>query len=470
MAELLRRSGIVLTSGQLEQLWIYHTLIRRHNAELNLTRIHNFSNMVLKLYADSILPGRLMRLPDSLLDLGTGPGMPGIPLKIVNPQLKIILAESRGKRVDFLKMAVERLKLDNVTVVGRSITADFETPVRGVITRAVEEIGVTLGRISGCLSSGGLAIFMKGPECDAEVAEAVEQFPSRFRLSQNIDYQIPHTPHARRLIVFERTDEPVRERRSTAMNRHVFRRVESDQNSFFKELKRLQSGRGIKKEGLALISGSKQVKETLRDFPGQCRAWISAEHHLPPPADLPAPVVWYQLAGALFKEIDTIGTDAPLLMVTTPPVRRWEPSEGLPAGCSLLVPFQDPENVGAVIRSAMAFGVDHIILLSESAHPYHPRALRASGGAVLKADLMEGPALKDIPGDLPVIALSAEGEDISTVTFPRTFAFLPGMEGQGLPLHFRKRAVAIPIDKAVESLNAATAVAIAFYAWKQKRG
>ena len=469
MARLVTRSDIVLSPGQLEQLWTYHTLLRRHNAQLNLTRIHNFTNMVLKLYVDSILPGRLMALPSALLDLGTGPGMPGIPLKIAFPDLNVTLAESRGKRVDFLKMVVDRLQLKDTIVIGKTITPDFDMPVENVITRAVEDISLTLERVGGCLETGGRVIFMKGPDCADEILAAGEKYRSRFRLLQLIDYEIPHTPHERRLVVFQRIDEPLRTKRTTAMNRHVFRSIESEQNDVFKDLKRLLSGRGIKKQGMALVFGTKQVREVLRDCPEQCRAWITAGDQTPPPADTPSHVVWYQLAGPLFKKIDTIGTDAPILLVAIPAVRKWHPDEGLPPGCSVLVPFQDPENVGAVVRSAVAFGVNHIILLSESANPFHPKALRASGGAVLKADLLEGPALNDIPADLPVIALSREGHDISTISFPNTFAFLPGMEGQGLPVHLNGQTAAIPISESVESLNAAIAAAVAFYVWSGKR-
>jgi 16S rRNA G527 N7-methylase RsmG len=106
MDALLRRCGIHLAPSQLNQLWAYHRLLRRHDAELNLTRIRNFDNMVLKLYADSILPALHAPLPSPLLDLGTGPGMPGIPLKIFRPDLHILLAESRQSRTDFLKTAV----------------------------------------------------------------------------------------------------------------------------------------------------------------------------------------------------------------------------------------------------------------------------------------------------------------------------------------------------------------------------
>ena len=74
---ILERSGIRLSSFQLEQLWLYHQLLRQYNPELNLTRIHNFANMVLKLYVDSMLPAQMVELPSPLLDLGTGPGAAG---------------------------------------------------------------------------------------------------------------------------------------------------------------------------------------------------------------------------------------------------------------------------------------------------------------------------------------------------------------------------------------------------------
>jgi 16S rRNA (guanine527-N7)-methyltransferase len=68
---------------------------------------------------------------------------------------------------------------------------------------------------------------------------------------------------------------------------------------------------------------------------------------------------------------------------------------------------------------------------------------------------------------LPLLALSSEGRDISDFEFPESFGLLVGMEGPGLPDWWKKRARAIPIGPQVESLNAATAVAIALYAWSR---
>lgn len=464
MVLLLERSGITLADSQAERLWSYHNLLRQYNPELNLTRIHNFENMVLKLYVDSILPGTLIQLPSPLMDLGSGPGMPGIPLKIAFPELEVILAESRSKRTDFLKIVIEKIQLKKISVISKSISESFREPVNAVITRAVENMVPTLERISGCLAQGGLAVFMKGPGCDPEVADAVDKCGGQYRLSADIPYRIPHTTHDRRLVVFERLSAPVWQIKDAAMTRHPFRSIESEDNALFKQLKKLRSGRGIRKNQAALVSGSKITREILNAFPERCQAWISRDDQ-PPGPDVPENVAWYQLSPHLFQAIDEFGTNAPILMVAVPDMIPWRPDTGFEKGCSLLVPFQDPENVGTVIRSAVAFGVTRVILLAESAHPFHPKAIRASGGAVFHADLYEGPALSDLPPDLSILALSAEGADISALEFPPAFGLLPGIEGPGLPDHLRANALSIPITPEVESLNAATATAIALFAW-----
>ncbi len=468
MGDLLRQSGIDLSARQLDLLWSYHTLLRRHNPQLNLTRIYSFKNMVFKLYVDSILPAGLMDLPSPLLDLGTGSGMPGIPLKIAYPQLEIILCESRQKRVAFLEMVIQELGLKNISVVGKMITPKFQTPVAGVITRAVERIEKTLERIQGCLNTGGVAVFMKGPRCDMEIETATKRLKGRFELVQNRSYQIPRTPHRRRLVVFQRIDRPFIEVKTKAMEKHPFHKIESEQNSVFKDLKKLLTSRGIKRQCMTLISGEKMVNEALNFLPRRCTAWITGSDQTVPPGAAPEGIPWYLLSPHLFRELDVFGTGGPLLRLKFEPMPSWHPQEGFTQGLSLLIPFQDPENVGAAIRSGVAFGAEKIILLEECAHPYLPKAVRSSGGAVFHAPLYSGPSIKNLPANLPIVALSPEGRDISKNNFPPAFGLLPGLEGSGLPGELRKNAFSIPIRKEVESLNAAAATAIALYLWSQE--
>jgi 16S rRNA (guanine(527)-N(7))-methyltransferase RsmG len=469
MDALLNRCGIHLAPSQLNQLWAYHRLLRRYDAELNLTRIRNFDNMVLKLYADSILPALHAPLPSPLLDLGTGPGMPGIPLKIFRPDLHILLAESRQSRTDFLKTAVSALGLPGLDVVDRGIAPDYDQPVAGVITRAVEPIADTLARVAGCLIQDGIVIFMKGPRCDGEIETASTSFASTYELADDIPYQIPHTPHRRRLVIYRRTVKPIHARGTTRIiQTHRIRIVDSENNGIFKNLKKLLGGRGVKKQGKTLICGNRLVAEAMQRSPKRCLAWITSGNHQQPPSDAPEALQWIQLAPELFQTLDAFGTKHPIVLFAIPAPEHWRPEAGLISGCSLLVPFQDPENVGAVVRSAVAFDVDRIILLAESANPFHPKAVRASAGTVFSARLFQGPSLSGIPPDLPVIALAASGQPLSQTRFPQSFCLLTGMEGPGLPSQWQVNTVAIPMAPGVESLNAAVATAIALYEWRRR--
>src|ERR1700710_482713 len=106
---LIEGCGLTLTAAQYDQLWAYHGMLRAANADLNLTRIHNFENMVLKHYVDSLLVLKFEDLPSPLMDMGSGPGLPGIPLKIARPGTSMILAEPRGARAEFLSAVCGRL-------------------------------------------------------------------------------------------------------------------------------------------------------------------------------------------------------------------------------------------------------------------------------------------------------------------------------------------------------------------------
>ncbi len=467
LSKLLLASGISLPPAATGRLWKYHLLLRQFNRQLNLTRIHNFGNMVRKLYVDSIMPGRIIELPSPLMDIGSGAGMPGIPLKIAYPQIEVILAESRRNRVEFLETVLSQLGLTKISVHGHSVNASTEMPVNGVITRALETIPVTLERITGSLARGGLAIFMKGPGCEGEIEEALDRFGHRYRLTGDHHYRLPDSRDERRLVVFERLDSPPRLRTAELEKGNLVKTIESENNETFREWKKLLTPRGIRKQMQALVFGQKQVLETLARIPRNCIAWIGRGDRNPPPQDAPPHLMWYQLAPPLFETLDIFGTSYPIMLVKIEEIPKWSPSEGLPEGCTLFIPFQDPENVGAVIRSAVAFGVSAIILLAEAANPYHPKSVRASGGAVFRARLLEGPSIGDLPEDLPLVPLSKEGKGISGFKFPAKFGLLPGIEGPGLPEKFRKTAVSIPISTEVESLNGVVATAIAMFKWAE---
>jgi 16S rRNA (guanine527-N7)-methyltransferase len=464
---LLAGCGCALEPAQVDQLWAYHRMLREANAELNLTRIHNFENMVLKHYVDSLLVLRFVELPSPLIDMGSGPGLPGVPLKIARPGVSMILAEPRGARAEFLEAVVARLRLTGAEVFAGKIGPRFDRKVAGVITRAVASIPETLDRVVNTLGEGGRMIFMKGPDCDAEIREARQSHADRFRLVDDHAYQIPGTSHDRRVVVYERL-APVESVSLSPAFSGPIKDVASDANPAYKLAADLLTGRGIRKQGRALLAGPRVVKEVLERFPDRVEAWITDAKGEPPP-ESPSRPTWIRLADPLFKALDVSGTRSPLIQVVVPEMPAWNDAEPWPDGCTLFVPFQDPENVGAVIRSAAAFGVARVVLLREAAHPFHPKAARAAGPALFQVPMRTGPSIQDLRAtETPLIPLSSEGDSIDETPFPASFGLVPGVEGPGLPESLRtKGARRIPMEPGVESLNAATATAIALFAWRR---
>jgi 16S rRNA (guanine527-N7)-methyltransferase len=467
---VIERCGLRLSASQYDQLWAYHGMLRAANAELNLTRIHNFENMVLKHYVDSLLVLNFGELPAPLVDMGSGPGLPGIPLKIARPDIEMVLAEPRGARAEFLRNVIERLNLEQIEVFAGKVGPKFTSPVAGVITRAVAPIAETLDRVANCLRPGGRMIFMKGPECDPEIAQAKETHAGLFRLAADHSYVIPGTPHVRRLVVYERLEgqgalvSPTGQ--SLAAYDGLVRPVSSETNPIFRLCRDVLTGRGMRKHGRAILAGARLVPEVLARFPERVEAWLSDEQG---PAPVVAGLEWVRLSGSLFRELDVSGTHGPLVLVRVPEIPEWSDDAPWPEGCTLFVPFQDPENVGAVLRSAAAFGVARVVLLREAAHPFHPKSARAAGPALFQVVLLHGPPIHYLASrSLPLFALATDGPEIDLEPFPATFGLVPGLEGPGLPEHLREGPRRrIPIAPGVESLNAATATAIALYAWRR---
>jgi 16S rRNA (guanine527-N7)-methyltransferase len=175
----------------------------------NFTRLTNLRDIGLKHFIDCLLVKQLTELKFPLMDVGTGPGFPGIPLKIEFPEQTILLAEGVQRRVEFLKDVRDKMRLTNLPILGRNINTECFYPVNGVITRAVEDIRNSLGNIINSLQVGGRAYFMKGPGVEPEIPMALEAWSDYYKLVEDHHYTLPNTEQERRLVVFEKFRSPV---------------------------------------------------------------------------------------------------------------------------------------------------------------------------------------------------------------------------------------------------------------------
>ena len=181
----------------------FYEILMKEQEHNNFTRLLTIKDIGIKHFLDSVWVTKLTKLKFPLMDMGTGPGFPGIPLKVFFPKEKIILAEGVQKRVSFLKTVREQLDMKNLDIIGRNIDENFVYPLYGVITRAVEDVSNTLRNTSHCVEVGGRVYLMKGPGVDPELKGA-DEWKEFYKLVEDHHYVLPNTPHKRRLIVFEK--------------------------------------------------------------------------------------------------------------------------------------------------------------------------------------------------------------------------------------------------------------------------
>ncbi|MFZ1990350.1 MAG: TrmH family RNA methyltransferase [Alphaproteobacteria bacterium] len=261
--------------------------------------------------------------------------------------------------------------------------------------------------------------------------------------------------------------------------------ITSRSNELFKTYVSLQTSKGIERERLALVSGRKIVPELLAQ-PGIDATLIVISERAASKAKTKtgaakattrrSPRSAHPLEGwakkvlsferSLFQELDEFGTNAPLLVLPVPDIEKFEGTEKPPRGLTLAVAAQDPSNLGAILRSALAFEVGTVVLLAECAHPFLPRVTRAASGANFLLNFMKGPSIKEL--DTEWVALDMKGESLDRSRLPLDCALLMGEEGGGIPEGFMGRRIKIPISTRSDSLNVAVAAGIVLSAYRRQ--
>jgi TrmH family RNA methyltransferase len=239
--------------------------------------------------------------------------------------------------------------------------------------------------------------------------------------------------------------------------------IESPDNPSAKLWLSLLEARGLRKHRRFLLAGRKTVREALAQHPDRFEALLLPPNGQDGDLPLPAGLERIHLGQALFDRLDLSGTGLPLLVGIVPDMPMIDLSRP-PQGLELVCALGDPVNLGALLRSAAAFGVSRVILLADAAHPFHPKCLRAASNAQFALSLCRGPAWSGLARAAgPLLALDGQGEDLAGFAWPRDIRLVLGEEGLGLPPDLDVRRLAIPTTGAVESLNATVAASLALY-------
>jgi 16S rRNA (guanine(527)-N(7))-methyltransferase GidB len=169
-------TGFELTSTQISQFCLYGDLLQEWNQRMNLTRITEPNEVVVKHFIDSMILASYIH-GTSFADLGTGAGFPGVPLKVLRPELNIVLMDSLKKRLGFLEVVIDRLNLTGIeTVHARAEefgkNALYRDRFETVSSRAVARLPILLEYALPVLKINGLFIAPKGLKAEEEVAES----------------------------------------------------------------------------------------------------------------------------------------------------------------------------------------------------------------------------------------------------------------------------------------------------------
>ena len=177
--EEIEKLGLNVSERQAGQFYRYYEMLVQKNQVMNLTTITEFNDVVCKHFVDSlsIVKTEDLEKAEHLIDIGTGAGFPGLPIKVMFPHIKVVLLDSLQKRVDFLNEVIAELELTDITAVhGRA--EDYARPGQMresfdlCVSRAVANLSVLCEYCLPYVRIGGKFISYKSGDVDEELAAA----------------------------------------------------------------------------------------------------------------------------------------------------------------------------------------------------------------------------------------------------------------------------------------------------------
>ena len=204
--------GLELTDEMLHDFTVYKEMLKEGNEKINITSITEDEEIDKKHFVDSLSPA-LTGIFDGdkeIIDIGTGGGFPGLPLKIRNRNLKVTLLDSLNKRIIFLDQVINKLGLENIVAVhGRAeelgLKPDYREKYDVCVSRAVASLDTLSEYCMPFVKVGGYFISMKGPEVDDEVKESTKAIETLGGQVEEIKHvQIPESDIVHSLVVIRK--------------------------------------------------------------------------------------------------------------------------------------------------------------------------------------------------------------------------------------------------------------------------
>lgn len=204
--------GLHLSTGEIDSFVLYAAELKKWNNKVNLTAITKEKEVAVKHFVDSLALAPYITSSDRLLDIGSGAGLPIIPLKIIRPEIPMFSVDAVAKKIHFQRHIIRILNLRNIEAVHARVE-DLHKTYRhsfSIITsRAFTRLDRFVSLAAPLLSEGGMLIAMKGDQAECEIAASDELFEAGgFAVTSIHRYTLPHGMGERVLTFIKQSKAP----------------------------------------------------------------------------------------------------------------------------------------------------------------------------------------------------------------------------------------------------------------------
>lgn len=210
MREHANEIGFLLEEKQINQFYVYMKLLLEWNEKINLTAITNPEEIILKHFIDSMTIAKYIDKKLKLIDVGTGAGFPGIPLKIIREDIEITLLDSLNKRVNFLNEVISQLGLTKIQTI-HSRVEDFGQDKKYrekfdcATSRAVANLSTLAEYLMPLVKLNGVCISMKGSNIEEEIQESKKAISVLGgKIEKREEFQLPKSNMDRNIIIIRK--------------------------------------------------------------------------------------------------------------------------------------------------------------------------------------------------------------------------------------------------------------------------
>lgn len=207
---MLEKINLMLDDKQIEDFYRYMNELIEWNKNINLTAITEEKEIIQKHFIDSLTIFKYLNSNDKIIDVGTGAGFPGIPLKIADETFDITLLDSLNKRILFLDNVIEKLKLNNIKTIhsrveDAAINPQYREKYDIATSRAVAQLNVLLEYLLPLVKVGGKCICMKGGNVEEELENSKKALEILGGKVEKIEsFELPNSDIKRNIIIIKK--------------------------------------------------------------------------------------------------------------------------------------------------------------------------------------------------------------------------------------------------------------------------